>query len=225
MSVAIPAVFRDLLDEIGKFPKPPKTKRQRDRFPNTGHTTESGRYGMFRTIDGHAQAVRRCLRALRPIESTFDVLLVTGLSGSIPAAVVAYLMRKEIVVLRKRDDRGDTLSHGSVIEGSATYVEGMRYMILDDFVSNAGTLKRLLAAIPQDGKLAGVLLYGHPRSKNEIEGGVAKIFHTYPNGEYKPPLRWHMVRRGRNSMLFDLLPQKEEAECPASSQESQSTPS
>lgn len=193
-------------------PRAKRPRRRRDAFPNTGHTTESGRYGMFRTVGGHMLAVQRCLRALRPVEATFDVLYVTGLSGTIPAAVVAYLMQKEIVVLRKTlHGDYDTASHGSLVEGDATMVPGMRYMILDDFVSNAGTLRKLLKHLPSNGSLAGVCLYGHPRSKNEIEGGMAKVFHTYPDGPEKPPQRWHMVRRGRNSMLFDLLPQKEDA--------------
>ena len=185
-----------------KFPK-----RNRDRFPNT---TESGRYGMFRTMGGHMVAVKRCLRALRAVESTFDAVYVTGLSGVVPAATVAYLMRKELLVLRKQDDRGDTMSHGALLEGDISNVAGIRYMILDDFVSNAGTLRRLLKYLPSNGVLAGVMLYEHPRAKNEVEGGVAKIFHTYPHGDHKPPLRHHMVRRGRSSMLFDIVPQRED---------------
>jgi len=185
-----------------KFPK-----RNRDRFPNTG---QSGRYGMFRTMGGHMVAVKRCLRALRAVESTFDAVYVTGLSGVVPAATVAYLMRKELLVLRKQDDRGDTMSHGALLEGDISNVAGIRYMILDDFVSNAGTLRRLLKYLPSNGVLAGVMLYEHPRAKNEVEGGVAKIFHTYPHGDHKPPLRHHMVRRGRSSMLFDIVPQRED---------------
>jgi hypothetical protein len=203
---AVPAAKELREVEVDEAAPKPRPRRPRDKFPNTGHTTEIGRYGMFHTSAGHVRSVRRCLRALRSVESTFDALYVTGLSGSIPGAVVAYLMRKEIVVLRKQlgDDCG-TASHGHVIEGGAFDVPGMRFMILDDFVSQAGTLRTLLAQFPSKCKLAGVMLYGHPRSSNEVAGGIAKVFHTHPaTGQ---PVKWHLVRRGPNSMLFDLVRQ------------------
>jgi adenine/guanine phosphoribosyltransferase-like PRPP-binding protein len=193
-----------------KFPECPIVKRKRDSFPNIGRSMESGLYGMYRTMDGHAVAVKRCLRALRAVESTFDAIYVTGLSGVVPAATVAYLMRKEMLVLRKQDDHGNTISHGSLLEGDIKDVAGIRYMILDDFVSNAGTLRRLLRHLPSNGSLAGVMLYGHPRAKNEIKEGVAKIFHTFPHDDHKRQQRYHMVRRGRSSMLFDIIPQEDD---------------
>lgn len=181
-----------------------------DRFPDTGATAESpGRYGMFRTHEGHALAVKRCLRALRPIRGEFDAIYCTGLSGEIPAATVTYVMKKELLVLRKQ--RGsDTMSHGQLLEGSVKDVSGTRYIIIDDFVSGGGTLKRLMQHLPSNGSLVGVLLYGHPVSPNERDHGApATQINIAKDGDsatVRERLWFNLVRRGRNSMMFDLVP-------------------
>lgn len=185
---------------------------KRDRFPNTGEGGGlNGRYGMHRRHTDHALAIKRCMRALRPIKDTFDCLYVTGLSGLSPAAYVAYVLKKDLLILRKASKEGDTWSHGSTLEGEAQYREGTRYMILDDFVANGDTMRRLFARLPVNGKLVGAMLYGHPRTDAERDGEPAKMLNIYSEDEdnWIATARYHMIRRGPNSMLFDFIKQED----------------
>lgn len=176
---------------------PKKSPRKRDVFPKSEHM--AGDYGMHRTRMGHEKAVRRCLRALRPIRDSFDVLYVTGQSGIVPGAVVAHLLKKDLVILRKQDES----SHGSRVEGSARDRSGARFMILDDFISHASTLSKLLTYLPNTAKLVGITLYGHPRKEKEVDAGYAKEFwFERPN---LPDVQYRVVRRGPTLMVFDLV--------------------
>jgi len=172
-----------------------------DNFPNVD-APEEGRYAMHRTREGHALSIQRCLRALRPVKDTFDALFVTGLSGIAPGAAVAYALKKELLILRKINAEGDTASHGSWLEGEAQWQNDARYMIIDDFVSNGGTLEKLFKALPTNGTLVGAMLYGHPRTKSERNGQPAKI--VYLGGH----VCYHLVRRGPRSMLFNFIKQE-----------------
>lgn len=167
---------------------------------------KSGRYGVWNTPEGLDQIVQRTLKHLRPICHTFDCLIVTGLSGVVPGAVVAHLMYKDLLILRVQDSHGSTNSHGMLLEGDAGTREGVRYMFLDDFVSAAKTLKRVMEYCPTRGgsKLVGVCLYGHPLSTDERAQGKAKMFSIYHDGEYKAPTNYDLVRRGPKSLLFDI---------------------
>jgi orotate phosphoribosyltransferase len=143
---------------------------------------------------------------LGPIKDTFDALYATGLSGVTVASVVTYLMKKPLLILRTVASDGTTRSHGTLLEGVVEHQAGIRYMILDDFVCNGSTLRRLLNHLPGTGTLAGVCLYTHPRQMSEGELGFAKEFHTDPATAQQK--RWRLVRRGRESILFDLILQR-----------------
>lgn len=80
--------------------------------------------------------VTRLLSWLEPRAAEFSSILVTGLSGVVPGSVVAWKLRKTLVVVRKEGER----SHGDAIEGELT----MDYIILDDFISVGDTFKRLM---------------------------------------------------------------------------------
>ena len=179
-----------------EFPKPVV-----DKFPNR---EGPGDYGMHRTVMGLDLAVARCINALTPVAETFDAVYVTGLSGVVPGAVVCHLLRKELLVLRK-DHEYSTDSHGVLVEGVAKERDALRYVILDDFVANGGTMRRLLQYRPRHGEIVGVVLYGHPRGEREIANGYAKEFWQTreTSGEDK---QWRLVRRGPESLLFDLVP-------------------
>lgn len=101
----------------------------------------------------------------------FDVVLVTGLSGVIPAAIFCYKYNKKLVVLRK--DR--EASHGSVVEGPYQW-EGGRYIILDDFIASGRTLTRLVMLGMEATMRAPefVLLYEYHRNQ------CAKVGAHYP---------------------------------------------
>jgi adenine/guanine phosphoribosyltransferase-like PRPP-binding protein len=178
-----------------------------DKFPNV--KSVSADYQLHRSTIGMNTMVARCMKALRPIRDQFDALYVTGLSGEVPGAVLSYLWNKDLIVLRKQDAYGGTGSHGTAIEGDAWGRIGVRYVILDDFCANGGTLGRLMDSRPRHGILVGICLYGHPRGEREIEAGYAKG--PIAEGNYCSSTVWkdnYLVRRGATSMLFDFTTTK-----------------
>jgi hypoxanthine phosphoribosyltransferase len=84
------------------------------------------------------EAVARIILALTPVETEFDAVLCTGLSGIVPSAIYCYMTGKRLVVLRRPNEG----SHGQWLEGS---VYDTNYVIVDDFVATGDTLKRLLS--------------------------------------------------------------------------------
>jgi adenine/guanine phosphoribosyltransferase-like PRPP-binding protein len=180
-------------------------KRVRDRFP-IERDVEG--YGMHRTPEGHKLAVNRALRALRPIINTFDIIYVTGLSGTMVGAVVGYLLNKPVLNLRKVDAHGSTHSHGHVMEGGGVEygdagknLQLKRLLIIDDFVSNGNTLKRLYKMKPSTCTIVGIMLYSHGIRNGEKKEGFTRMFHFDEGPKC-------IVRRGPTSMLFDLQDHK-----------------
>lgn len=168
-------------------------------FPNDGST--AGGYGMHHTPEGLAKAVTRTMDALSPIVDTFDALYVTGQSGEIPGAVVAYLLKKQLIILRKAGADGNHHSHGCRVEG--WYQGHERCIILDDFCSSGKTLRELLKHQLYGTTIVGVCLYGHPRGPSEIEAGFSKEFYEYDrrgNNEKK----WRLTRNGEDTIIFTL---------------------
>lgn len=180
----------------------PKKRYVADAFPQS--RDESSRYGMYRDVAGLRKSVQRCLRMLRPRKSEFDALYVTGNSGTVPGAVVAHSMMKELVVLRKQYGNVGTLSHGLEVEGSAQW-EHARLMIVDDFISSGSTLVRLMERMPGSCTLAGIMLYGHPICKFERENGYVKEFVFTANSMCFKKGVYRVVRRNTRSMLCDLV--------------------
>ncbi len=98
-------------------------------------------------------------RSLRVIEKSiasviheFDAIVVSGLSGVIPGAIIASKYNKQLVVVRKEDD----VTHGTITEGREYFKEGTPYIVLDDFVSSGKTMTRILNKMLDQG-------YGMPR--------------------------------------------------------------
>ena len=77
-------------------------------------------------------------------ELEFDCIACRGVSGVIPAAVVAWKLNKRLLVVRKEEERRD--SHASsLLEGWLA----PSYIIIDDFVSMGGTIRAITAAIEE----------------------------------------------------------------------------
>jgi len=94
-------------------------------------------------IDGSDDNLHRTLRRIEDSLvgkwDEFDVIVVTGLSGTVPGAICAHLHGKQLVVVRKDDD----ITHGVRTEGKKYFVPGTPYIILDDFIANGRTMDRL----------------------------------------------------------------------------------
>jgi adenine/guanine phosphoribosyltransferase-like PRPP-binding protein len=98
--------------------------------------TESG--GLDRTL----QTIERaCAGHL----DEFQSVLCTGLSGIVPAAIFCHHHQKNLVVLRKKDER----CHGfGQVEGDEYWLK-TDYIIIDDFVSLGHTLSKLQQVNPK----------------------------------------------------------------------------
>jgi len=68
------------------------------------------------------------------------VVLVSGLSGIIPAAIFCHKHSKTLVVLRKEGEH----CHGEIAEGPWDWPK-KRYIIIDDFMSGGHTMSRLVS--------------------------------------------------------------------------------
>lgn len=103
-----------------------------DNYIRNGHDGE---------LECIQETMNRIERALSPILSQFDHVLVTGLSGVIPGAIFCYRHDKQLVVARKDGDR----AHGGRSPGDYHFGnwKRCRYVILDDFVDTGKTLARV----------------------------------------------------------------------------------
>lgn len=77
--------------------------------------------------------------SIRPVKDMFDTIVVSGLSGVIPGAIIAHEFDKQLVVVRKDAD----VAHGLRIEGVEYMPKGSAYIILDDFVASGKTIRHI----------------------------------------------------------------------------------
>lgn len=71
----------------------------------------------------------------------FDAIAFTGLSGSVIAGAVGLAMNKYLYCVRKD---GESRHSGYQCEGPGT---GLRYVIIDDFISTGSTLRRIVEMV------------------------------------------------------------------------------
>jgi adenine/guanine phosphoribosyltransferase-like PRPP-binding protein len=172
-------------------------------------TGPHARYGMYKTKRGHHEMVHRCLAALMPIADTFDAVLCTGLSGTIPGSTIALWMDKELMVIRPQGRDGTTIGHGYLVEGEVGHREAVRYLIVDDFVSSGATLKKLMKYCPtrNGSRIVGVCLYSQPLGFHDekLEQGRSLLF-TVTDTWGGPDQQYELWRRAKDSILFDVKP-------------------
>jgi adenine/guanine phosphoribosyltransferase-like PRPP-binding protein len=90
---------------------------------------------------------------------TFDAIAITGVSGSLFGIPLAYMLGKELIIIRKAEKR-----HGGRI-GPGGYLLGQknarRYIIVDDLSESGHTLKFIRRSVRKHSpraQLVGVLL-------------------------------------------------------------------
>ncbi len=92
------------------------------------------------------ESVRTCVETLK--DRKFDTIAFRGLSGLLIAPIVAHILKKEIIVVRKTPSGRRTLEECShsihKVEG---HVAAKRYVILDDFISGGGTVRAIIEEI------------------------------------------------------------------------------
>lgn len=93
-------------------------------------------YGSF-DKDKRKTIVAKVIRELRHID--FDALAVRGVSGLIMAPIVAYLLNKHVIVVRK--PKSEEHSHADMLVESP--ITTGKYVIFDDFVASGNTASEI----------------------------------------------------------------------------------
>jgi adenine/guanine phosphoribosyltransferase-like PRPP-binding protein len=85
---------------------------------------------------------------LRKLNDTYDSIACSGTSGLMVVPQIAELLNKEIVIVRKKNEKSYSPFH---IEG----VTPFRYIIIDDLVCSGNTIKHITKSLKEE----------YPRSK------------------------------------------------------------
>lgn len=101
-------------------------------LPHANKRDCAGTLDMSRALENIREA---CLGRM----ASFQSVVVTGLSGIVPAAVFCHIYHKDLVVIRKSGED----YHGQSIEGPMDWQQ-TKYIIVDDFMSSGDTMKRVL---------------------------------------------------------------------------------
>jgi len=125
------------------------------------------------------QAVERCLNFLTPIEKKFDVIVTRGVSGTAVGAVVAYIMKKQLCVIRKP---GEQAHVGAIQSGEVSNVN--KAVWLDDFIESGATQKAVTRALKAQPKYT--VLYGNWafQLSSDMESTNLVPVGVYPVGVY-----------------------------------------
>jgi len=107
--------------------------------------------------------IQKLLKAMRKIK--FDAIAFRGVSGSLMAPILAYKLKKGLIVVRK----GNESTHSSyVVEGTIDN-RHTKYVIVDDLILTGETIENIMSEIDKevdnhffvDGRMkcVGVFLY------------------------------------------------------------------
>jgi adenine/guanine phosphoribosyltransferase-like PRPP-binding protein len=119
-------------------------------------------------LDKHklAQLVKRVKTKVKNIK--FDGVAFQGMSGAIPGGAIAYLLKKQPILVRKAKPCDESHSDKEV-EGDKKI---RRYIIVDDFIATGTTLDNIINSIHRwnGAKCVGVYLYnGNDNDRFQIK--------------------------------------------------------
>jgi orotate phosphoribosyltransferase-like protein len=99
---------------------------------------------LFKAFNDREKYINVAIEKLKFYNVQFDVIVCTGCSGIVFASVLAYVMGKELVIVRKGSDR----SHSNrKVEGSVKSEHFGKWIFVDDLVDSGKTRKRVKKAI------------------------------------------------------------------------------
>ena len=91
--------------------------------------------------------LRRAIKTIRKSKLEFDAIAFSGMSGAMFAPILAHILKKEIIMVRKRADMPERGHSSFGVEG---YAAAKRYVIVDDLVSTGATARYIHGHIRQD---------------------------------------------------------------------------
>lgn len=92
------------------------------------------------------RTIARALKFLRARTDQFDAIAFSGMSGATMAPILAYMLNKQLIIVRKDAD----LEGNSHATSTVEYADGGlrdRILIVDDFVSSGATIRRIMSKI------------------------------------------------------------------------------
>jgi hypoxanthine phosphoribosyltransferase len=107
------------------------------------------------TSEGMKASVNCLVKGLRPLKKKFDAIAFRGMSGAIIAPNIAQRLGKDIIGIRKNDERRHS---GYKVEG----VICNNYIIVDDFIDSCKTIETIQSEIHdwcENATLVGIALY------------------------------------------------------------------
>lgn len=120
--------------------------------------------------------LRQAKKAFRAANLEFDSIAFSGMSGAMFAPLLAHVLKKELVMVRKGADLPDRGHSAFVVEG---YAAVKRYVIVDDLVSTGATVKyihgHILQDFANDAKCVGVYCYLGNEFKNAHNSRVGNV--------------------------------------------------
>lgn len=113
-------------------------------------------------VDRYQKLIKRLIKKIQAFKKKipFDAIAFTGTSGAAAAYAVSYELKIPLICVRKKDN-----NHcGLPIEGAVT---AKSYIILDDFIDQGKTIKKIISTIKKcrknnkspDNNPVGIILY------------------------------------------------------------------
>jgi orotate phosphoribosyltransferase len=89
-----------------------------------------------------AERLTKSIKTLQKSNVEFDAIAFTGVSGGLTAPVIAFLLKKPLIVVRKNTDMSKHSPY--IIEGD---VAATSFIIVDDFMCTGKTRDKIISSI------------------------------------------------------------------------------
>ena len=133
------------------------------------------------------KAINRAVKMLKPVADKFDSIVCTGVSGLLVAPDVAKKLKKDLLIVRKEENRHSI----HVVEG---VWEPRRYIIIDDLCESGKSVKRMVEAVTN-----------HRDHRNtEFVGAWFYIWEVCKGGWYNPETFYKDSENRRGVHIPDL---------------------
>lgn len=116
-------------------------------------------------------------------ESPFDVIAFRGVSGAAMAFPLAHVLSLPIYCVRKHTENSHALS-----TGAGVFLNGKRYLIVDDFIDTGSTINTIVEHVNEiwnDATCVGVLEYLTPGERSALNHSHLVSLRVWANPGYE----------------------------------------
>lgn len=152
------------------------------------------------------RTVAAIAKLLKDKKIKYDAIAVTGVSGITMGSMVAFHLKKRLVIVRK--NIGGEATHSWIKVEHTERGKLMRYIVIDDLIDSGDTINRIINSIElecgNDVKCAGVVLYDKGvrfKDKDYISKYITKA-----SSVPVVPVKKGIEVKGEIPVYFDALP-------------------